>query len=176
MFPDSFGHGPIRCSTFAVDVRVEHVSNPKMIGTRQEGDTILMIVSDRLSLDSADVQRALSALFRMICLREAARYLPGRLAEMERQTGLRSTDLRLTSARTRWGSCNSHGGINLSVYLMMLPVRMIDYIIVHELCHTREMNHGPRFKELWHSFFTDWRELDREKRRLDRATAWIKPK
>ena len=52
---------------------------------------------------------------------------------------------------TRWGSCSELGNINLSLWLMLAPAHLVDYVIKHELAHLNEMNHGPRF----------WAELDR---------------
>jgi len=51
----------------------------------------------------------------------------------------------LSGARTRWGSCNSHGDIRLSWRLIQAPISQIDYVVVHELAHIRELNHSPRF-------------------------------
>lgn len=80
--------------------------------------------------------------------RRARNYLPGRLSQQATQHGFSYSQVRINSARTRWGSCSSAGHINLSLYLMLLPSRLIDYVLLHELCHTREMNHGPRFWQL----------------------------
>ena len=55
-------------------------------------------------------------------------------------------------SHTNWGSCSSNGNINLSVFLMALPLKYIDYVLLHELCHRREMNHGPKFWALLDSF------------------------
>ena len=54
----------------------------------------------------------------------------------------------ITGSRGRWGSCSGTGSINLSCYLMLLPPHLMDYVLLHELSHTKEMNHGPRFWEL----------------------------
>ena len=53
--------------------------------------------------------------------------------------------LRLSNARTRWGSCHASGRILLNWRLIQMPARLIDYVVVHELAHLREMNHSPRF-------------------------------
>ena len=79
---------------------------------------------------------------------EAKAYLPGRVSELARQTGLRCGRVTIRNARTRWGSCSVNNDISLSLHLMKLPDPLIDYIILHELCHTRHKNHGPRFHAL----------------------------
>ncbi|MEY4978858.1 MAG: hypothetical protein RLZZ352_1128 [Pseudomonadota bacterium] len=59
--------------------------------------------------------------------------------------GVRYTQLRLSNARTRWGSANSRGHIALNWQLIHLPPELIDYVVVHELSHLRHMNHSPAF-------------------------------
>lgn len=54
-------------------------------------------------------------------------------------------DIRLSNARTRWGSCHVGGRVLLNWRLIQMPARLIDYVVVHELAHLREMNHSPRF-------------------------------
>lgn len=54
-------------------------------------------------------------------------------------------EIRLSNARTRWGSCHRDGRISLNWRLIQVPLRLVDYVIVHELAHLREMNHSPRF-------------------------------
>ncbi len=77
--------------------------------------------------------------------RRAKEVLPARLKELAAEHGLHYTAASLRDSRTRWGSCSSRGNISLSIYLLLLPYRLIDYVLLHELCHTREMNHGVRF-------------------------------
>lgn len=59
--------------------------------------------------------------------------------------------------RSRWGSCHPDGGFSINLTLVQMPLEIIDYILVHELCHLRERNHGPRFYRLLESLMPDWR-------------------
>lgn len=79
---------------------------------------------------------------------EAKRYLPQRVAELSALTGLKYGRLSIRASRTRWGSCSAANDINLSLYLMKLPLYLIDYVILHELCHTRHKDHSERFHAL----------------------------
>jgi len=77
--------------------------------------------------------------------KEAKRLLPDRTKQLADKYGFTFSEVKIQSSKTRWGSCSSAKSINLSLYLMLLPANLIDYVILHELCHTREMNHGDRF-------------------------------
>jgi len=77
--------------------------------------------------------------------KEAKRLLPGRTKQLAEKYGFTFADVKIQSSKTRWGSCSRAKSINLSLYLMLLPAHLIDYVILHELCHTKEMNHGDRF-------------------------------
>ena len=74
----------------------------------------------------------------------AAKVLPARLHELAQEHGLSYSRCGVRDTRTKWGSCNSKGNISLSIYTALLPARLMDYILLHELCH---MNHGPQFWE-----------------------------
>ncbi|NDW18551.1 DUF45 domain-containing protein [Dysgonomonas sp. 216] len=82
---------------------------------------------------------------------EAKAYLSERLRLLAQKHGFKYSALKINKSRTRWGSCSSSGNINLSIYCMLLPSHLADFVILHELCHTVEMNHGTNF----------WRLLDR---------------
>jgi predicted metal-dependent hydrolase len=64
--------------------------------------------------------------------------------------------------RTRWGSCSASGTISLNVCLLFMRPQVVHYLLVHELCHTRHMNHSKRFWAAVASLEPDYRELDRE--------------
>ena len=59
--------------------------------------------------------------------------------------GVAPTGIKITGAKTRWGSCSSKNSINFSWRLVMADDEIIDYVIVHELAHIKELNHSPRF-------------------------------
>ncbi|MDR3652936.1 MAG: SprT family zinc-dependent metalloprotease [Paludibacter sp.] len=86
--------------------------------------------------------------------KEAKRLLPDRTKQLSQKFGFVFTKVKIQSSKTRWGSCSREKSINLSFYLMLLPAHLIDYVILHELCHTREMNHGDKFWQ-WLDKVTD---------------------
>lgn len=70
---------------------------------------------------------------------------------------LKVDSVRVTSAKTRWGSCNSKNGLNFSYRLAMLPMEMIEYVVVHELAHTRHHNHSRVYWNLVEKMMPDYR-------------------
>ena len=84
--------------------------------------------------------------------RNAKIILPPRLYMLSERYGLPYKSVQINSSRGRWGSCSSHKKINLSYFLVLLPKHLIDYVLLHELCHTCEMNHGDRFWDLLNGF------------------------
>lgn len=84
--------------------------------------------------------------------RNARSILPSRLARLSQQSGLSYNSVKINSSQGRWGSCSARKDINLSLYLVLLPSHLIDYVLLHELCHTREMNHSERFWILLNQF------------------------
>jgi len=97
---------------------------------------------------------------------KARTYLQARLEIWAARMGLPLPPLFLSSARTRWGSCNSKGEIRLSWRLMHFEPALIDYVVVHELAHLKEMNHSPRFWSVVEAHFPDWRQARTALRRL----------
>lgn len=102
-------------------------------------------------------------------LRDKARGIfAERLATHAPRLGVAVPPLRLSSARTRWGSCSHHGGISLNWRLVFMPIAVIDYVVCHELAHLKEMNHSPRFWSVVGQLCPDWRRLRLELRQQAR--------
>ena len=72
--------------------------------------------------------------------------------------GLTPTGIRITSARTRFGSCSGKNSICFSWRLMLYPPEAIDYVVVHELAHIRHHDHSPAFYALVERYMSDWRD------------------
>ena len=98
----------------------------------------------------------LRALLRALQARSLAWYR-GRVEEYCHRLGLPVPAVRLSHARTRWGSCSSRSGIRLHWRLVHLPPALIDYVVAHEVAHLVEMNHSPRFWAVVERLYPDWR-------------------
>lgn len=89
---------------------------------------------------------------------KARTILPERVAYWSRQMGVSPTGLKITTARKRYGSCSGKNSLCFSCFLMEYPEAAIDLVVVHELCHIREKNHGPKFYALLEQYLPDYRE------------------
>lgn len=95
---------------------------------------------------------------------EAGEELPKRVQSLALKHGFEYNKLALKNIRSRWGSCSRVNNINLSIHLMTLPDHLIDYVILHELVHTRIKNHGSKFWKELDKFSPGSKVLDRELR------------
>ena len=91
------------------------------------------------------------------------------------ETGLRFNQYRVKGQQTRWGSCSSQGNINLNYKLLLLPADWLHYTLIHELCHTVEMNHSKRFWQLVAQFVPDYPRIHQEMHHaMATLPAWVK--
>ena len=90
--------------------------------------------------------------------------LPVRVEQLARRIGVSYGRIAVKKQRTLWGSCSGKGNLNFNCLLMLVPEEVRDYIIVHELCHRKQMNHSPVF----------WREVARVIPEYERYRRWLK--
>lgn len=88
---------------------------------------------------------------------KALKVIPDRVRYFAKILGVNYGRITIRNQRTRWGSCSSKGNLNFNCLLMLTPLDVIDYVIVHELCHRKEMNHSKRFWEEVEKILPDYR-------------------
>lgn len=123
--------------------KIRIVQGEKNDATRQD-DNIIISVSDFESEESiAFIDQIVTAVYR----HEAKRLLPVRISDLAKKHGFSYSKVTIRNNRRNWGSCSSKNNISLNLQMMKLPVKLIDYILLHELVHTEVKNHGPKFWE-----------------------------
>lgn len=113
------------------------------------------------AFDPAIAERHIGAWYRaeaLACFRQ-------RVARLAPPMQVRPPSLGLSESRTQWGSCSAGGRVLLNWRLIQLPLRLIDYVVVHELAHLKELNHSPQFWAHVARVYPDYREARRELRR-----------
>jgi predicted metal-dependent hydrolase len=114
----------------------------------RHGQEIIVKLPTNMRLNDPDIARKIRDTVIAALRVEARSYLPKRLSFLAQKYNLTYSQTRFSHASGRWGSCSSNGTISLNIALMKLPFELIDYVIIHELSHTRQMNHGPMFWSL----------------------------
>jgi predicted metal-dependent hydrolase len=134
-----------------------------------KGNPVILTIPADHDTESEQVQKFIKKVVTEVCRIEARDYLPERTRQLALQFGFTYQKVFIKNLKSKWGSCSSNGNINLNLSLMFLPNNLIDYIILHELAHTREHNHGEGFWKLLNTI-TDGkaRLLDREIRKNHR--------
>ena len=107
------------------------------------------------TLTNADIQKL---------AKDAFEYIPQRVRYFAPIVGVTYGRITIRNQKTRWGSCSSKGNLNFNCLLMLTPPEVIDYVVVHELCHRLEMNHSPRF----------WAEVERILPNFRVQKQWLK--
>jgi predicted metal-dependent hydrolase len=123
----------------------------KRLGAYNKGGVLKIIYTSPGDFSSVEyVSYAIDLILKKL-KKDARIYLSKRIAEIAEQTGFRYNKLSFRNQQTRWGSCSHTNNISLNIKLMLLSPQLIDYVLLHELVHTRVKNHSPLF----------WRELER---------------
>ena len=118
------------------------------------------IQKNLLSLQSIAKIPRLTEEEKEILADQARRYLPGRVRHFAPLVGVTYGNITIRCQKTRWGSCSAKGNLNFNLLLMLAPPEVIDYIVVHELCHRKEMNHSPKFWAEVEKILPDYRQQE----------------
>jgi len=111
----------------------------------RHGQQIIATVPTGKDINDGDINRMVRDVVINALRIEAKSYLPKRLSYIAAKYGYNYQKVRFSHASGRWGSCSSNGTISLNIALMKLPFELIDYVLIHELSHTRHMNHSTEF-------------------------------
>lgn len=120
-------------------------------GGRIEGGSI------RFNGKAADSRTALGMLFRFYET-ELQAYLVDRIEFMEKLTGLAASSYRVRAYKSKWGSCSPEGVVSFNLKLAAFPSEVVDYVIIHELCHLKHRNHSKAFWKLVGKYIDDVHE------------------
>lgn len=95
---------------------------------------------------------------------EALKVIPERVEYFAKVIGVTYGKITIRNQKTRWGSCSSKGNLNFNCLLMLAPLEVLDYVVVHELCHRKQMNHSKAF----------WLEVEKVLPDYKEARKWLK--
>ncbi|GAA5138995.1 M48 family metallopeptidase [Thalassotalea piscium] len=120
---------------FQVSLKVNKIYPPESMSTAA-------LITD------APMRQRLKKLLERWLKCQAQQYLIPRTENLAKQTLLIPKNITIRQYKARWGSCNSLGNVQFNYLLMMAPKWVVDYVIVHELCHLKHLNHSPKFWSL----------------------------
>lgn len=103
-----------------------------------------LISEAKASIEASNVQKLTSQELEKLAS-EALEYIPKRVENYSKLVGVDYGRITIRNQKTRWGSCSSKGNLNFNCLLMLTPTEVLDYVVVHELCHRKEMNHSKAF-------------------------------
>lgn len=122
-----------------------------------------LVLEDAFKLAELEQKNA-EMLFQHWYRKQAAKIIIKRVKLLIKQYQLSVGAIRITSARTRWGSCSPKNNLSFSRRLVMTPLEVIDYVVVHELAHTIHHNHSKRFWKLVEKWMPDYKERRKQLR------------
>lgn len=139
---------------------VNYVNREQRVWQIERKGSELHIAGPVVSESTDDIRNALYAWYRG----EATRILKKQLRALAIENQVEIKDVRIKDQKTRWGSCSSQRNINLNWRLIMAPPWVARYVMIHELCHVREMNHSDKF----------WSEVRRAMPNYEEARDWLR--
>jgi hypothetical protein len=135
-------------------LRVTH--DPAPTGIRIEGDVMVLNLPFEFPhlVGPERIRAEVLGWYR----EQARRVLHNRVRHYQELTGLQARVVRIKDQKRRWGSCSAEGALNFNWRLILAPPDVLDYVVVHEICHLRMLNHSPAFWRLVGSVLPDYRQ------------------
>lgn len=138
-------------------IRLDYINRPMPVRLTENAARV-QVVGPR------EDRHALLEALQKYTARKARGILLPLLDAMSRKTGLKYESLRIRRQKTRWGSCSARGTISLNAKLLFLPPELVEHLILHELCHTRYLNHSKQYWACVASYQPDYKRLEDEVR------------
>ena len=161
--------------SFPVDLELTCLERHLKLSCRDGRQNRARLVGDRLFISTTGdtVEKRFMVLRRWL-VREARKEFSRRLEHLVRDTGLQYGRLSIRGQKTRWGSCSAHGDLSLNYKLLFLPAGLVDHVLMHELVHTRHLNHSAAFWALLQSYDPACEENRQQLRHAGRILpAWL---
>ncbi len=140
--------------------RIVHIPAVVGLSVRLSGSQVIVRTNE--SIHASTVQKKLIKAAERALKQEAENLLPGRVRQLAGDFDYEYSDVVIKKLTSRWGSCSARGKITLSYFLMQLPWPLIDYVILHELAHTRHLNHSANFWEQVASTCKDYKSARKQ--------------
>ena len=132
------------------------------IKSKYKNNSIEILIPKKIIVKSSNCQLDIRNEIEKVLRKDAKIYLPKRVKYFAEKFDFHYKKVTIKNAKTRWGSCSSINNINLNLHLMRLSDKLIDYVILHELVHTKIKNHQKEFWDLLNIVSGDAKGLDRE--------------
>jgi len=120
---------------------------------------------------AAAVKKQLEKYFKQ----QAEEIIPQKVVTYSQLTSLTPTSVKIRQYRSRWGSCNNRGELSFNYLLMMLPISVINYVVIHELCHLKHLNHSKEFWQLVAKFSPNYNQAKQWVKINQSALLWRLP-
>jgi len=151
--------------------RVLRIASDNNLRTRIGEDAVTIFIPPHLNTKSPDVLRVAVQAIKRALKSESTNLLPSRLEALASKYDFTYRTVSCKSMKTRWGSCTNDKKITLNIFLMMVPWELIDYVLLHELAHTKHLHHGKAFWDSIEAIMPDYKERRKKLKNLQSAIA-----
>ena len=140
-------HSDLKSLTFSLSITRNPISETK-ISMSLNKEILKINVPPHFNINDDNIQLIIKDMLIHALRHEAKRILPARIEAYAKKWNIKVREIKVNKSKSRWGSCTGRKNINMSLFIMMLPERLIDYVIVHELAHTFQLDHSKRFWDI----------------------------